>query len=140
MTNRSEKSGQRTAICHFSFVIFHWSFAKSLSGLRFLGCAPLLRVLGGESSLSEIREGGGAVHDRPYGLHLIASHAVDAVVKVDVRVAMRNDPLQPVAEPDLAVWILEGQSTVFVPRKTVFHAGQVLRLRAKFPIRGKRFE
>src|SRR5437899_8185913 len=31
MTNRSQKSGQRTAICHFSFVICHWSFAKSLS-------------------------------------------------------------------------------------------------------------
>src|SRR5438876_8455809 len=31
MTNRSQKSGQRTAICHFSFIIGHWSFAKSLS-------------------------------------------------------------------------------------------------------------
>src|SRR5438552_4428622 len=31
MTNRSQKSGQRTAICHFSFIICHWSFAKSLS-------------------------------------------------------------------------------------------------------------
>src|SRR5216117_509440 len=31
MTNRSQKSGQRKAICHFSFIIGHWSFAKSLA-------------------------------------------------------------------------------------------------------------
>src|SRR2546428_1894168 len=30
MTNRSQKSGQRTAICHFSLVIFHWSFGGIL--------------------------------------------------------------------------------------------------------------
>src|SRR5438309_4048554 len=29
MTNRSQKSGQRTAICHFSLGICHLSFAKS---------------------------------------------------------------------------------------------------------------
>src|SRR6266516_1814746 len=29
MTNRSQKSGERTAICHFSFVIGHLSFSFS---------------------------------------------------------------------------------------------------------------
>src|SRR5207247_10035977 len=33
MTNRSQKSRQRTAICHFSFVIGHWSFGKSFSAV-----------------------------------------------------------------------------------------------------------
>jgi hypothetical protein len=31
LLNSPEKSGQRTAIGHFSLVIFYWSFAKSLS-------------------------------------------------------------------------------------------------------------
>src|SRR5207247_5093448 len=33
MTNRSQKSRQRTAICRFSFVIGHWSFGKSFSAV-----------------------------------------------------------------------------------------------------------
>src|SRR5436309_3775588 len=33
MTNRSQKSRQRTAICHFSFVIGHWSFGKFFSAV-----------------------------------------------------------------------------------------------------------
>src|SRR5439155_24139582 len=28
MTNRSQKSGRRTAICHWSLVIGHWSFCQ----------------------------------------------------------------------------------------------------------------
>src|SRR5207245_4787836 len=34
MTNRRQKCGQRTAICHFSLVIFHWSFAKCIAGFQ----------------------------------------------------------------------------------------------------------
>src|SRR5438067_4925927 len=33
MTNRSQQSRQRTAICRFSFVIGHWSFGKSFSAV-----------------------------------------------------------------------------------------------------------
>src|SRR2546426_11275599 len=43
MTNRSQKSGQRTAICHFSLVICHWSFTKSRSA--YIRCLAERRTL-----------------------------------------------------------------------------------------------
>src|SRR5438128_11111387 len=33
MTNRSQKPGERTAICHFALVIGHWSFVIFFSAL-----------------------------------------------------------------------------------------------------------
>jgi hypothetical protein len=79
-------------------------------------------------------------HNRPLIDNRFPPNTMKPVVEIHRGIAVRNDEPQLVAEFDVAAWMIEQQTPVFITRKFVDNAGDAEWLGAEWPVRGECFQ